>query len=82
MIILFKLFFEIPSVNIEYCADLTLFQHRLFLREARKESKKVDIIALSRAREKIRKLFKDMWHSRKIQTRVRAANLQQSERTI
>lgn len=53
----------VPAIDQNYTKDLTLWQHNVVRRLARREAKEVDIVALARAKEKIQQIVENEWNS-------------------
>ncbi len=54
-------FIVVPAVNQQYTQGLTLWQHRVIKNLAATESKKVDIVALALAKQKIQEIVEREW---------------------
>jgi putative transposase len=58
-------FVAAPAVDQKYAQGLSLWQHQVIKRYAREEFKKVDIVALSIAKQKIQQIVEREWKSTK-----------------
>lgn len=54
-------FIAVPAVNQQYTQGLTLWQHRVIKNLAATEAKKVDIVALALAKQKIQEIVEQEW---------------------
>ena len=58
-------FLSVPALNQEYTKNLTFWQHLVVKQLARKNSEKVDVVALALAKEKISQIVAREWNTSK-----------------
>jgi putative transposase len=67
-------FLEVPALAQDYTSGLSLWQHQLIKQLARQEASKIDITALSLAKQKIQQIVEQEWKtSNKSKTRTAMA---------